>query len=100
MATTRCIKTTDDIEVVTREFLKGQAAQNIRHSEVTYTAQTVHSLHGISFEQQLAAIIRAREWAAHELGVTMALIVDIAREVTPQQGLQVAEWAVRNRKFR
>jgi len=33
-----CIRTPDDIELIAREFLAGQAAQNIRHSEVTYTA--------------------------------------------------------------
>ena len=94
VAITRCIKTVDDIELIAREFLAGQAEQNIRHSEVTYTAQTLHMLHGIAFEKQIAALDRARAWAKSELGVSMALIVDIAREVSPQHGLQVAEWVV------
>ncbi len=93
---TRCMKTVDDIEWVTREFLHGQAEQNILHTEVTYTADTVRSLHGISYDDQLAAINRARAWAKHELGVTLALIVDIAREVTPERGLQVADWVIRS----
>ena len=94
VAITKCMKTEEDIEAVAREFLEGQARQNIRHSEVTYTAQTVFSLHGISFEKQLAALNRARAWAKRELNVTMALIVDIAREVSPERGLQVADWVV------
>src|SRR6266478_4155133 len=32
-----CVHTPDDIELITREFLLGQKAQNILHSEVTYT---------------------------------------------------------------
>ncbi len=66
-AVSRCIRTPDDIELIAREFLAGQAAQNIRHSEVTYTAFTPYLLNGIPFRDQLAAINRARAWAAKEL---------------------------------
>ncbi len=38
MAISACLRTPDDIELITREFLAGQAAQNIRYSEVTYIA--------------------------------------------------------------
>src|SRR3569832_1499242 len=31
-----CIRTAEDLELITREFLAGQAEQNIVHSEVTY----------------------------------------------------------------
>ena len=30
-----CLRTPDDIELIAREFLAGQAVQNIRYSEVT-----------------------------------------------------------------
>lgn len=91
----RCLKTPDDIELVTREFLEGQAAQNIIHSEATYTAYTLYQLHRIPFDDQLAAINRAREWARSALGVTMGLTLDIAREVPPDDGLITADWAIR-----
>src|SRR5689334_10955629 len=39
-AISACLRTPDDIELIAREFLAGQAAQNIRYSEVTYTAFT------------------------------------------------------------
>src|SRR5579864_7091731 len=32
-----CLATPDDIETVAREFLAGQAAQNVRYTEATYT---------------------------------------------------------------
>src|SRR5690348_3588933 len=35
--TVSCLRSPDDIELITREFLLRQKAQNILHSEVTYT---------------------------------------------------------------
>lgn len=91
----RCLRTADDLELITRDFLAAQAAQNIRHTEATYTALTVHRNSGLSFEAQLAAINRARAWAERELNTTLGLIIDIPREwSTPAEGEQVAEWAI------
>lgn len=92
VAITNCIRTPEDIELIFREFLEGQAAQNICHTEATYTAYTVYELSGIPFETQMQAINRARAWAKQELGITLALIVDIAREVEPALGMITAEW--------
>lgn len=86
-----CIRAPEDIELITREFLAAQAAQNILHSEVTFTPY-YSTLQGISFNQQLTAINRARLWAETELGVTMGWIIDIPREVSPEIGMLVAEW--------
>lgn len=89
-----CIQTSEDLELVTREFLEGQAAQNILYTEATYTAYTHFHQKGIAFSEQLAAINRARRWGEQTLGVKMNLIVDIAREVTPQQGMLTADWVI------
>jgi adenosine deaminase len=90
----KCLKTADDIELIARQFLKGQAEQNIRHSEVTYTAYSQYQANRISFEDQLAAINRARDWAADELGVAMTLTVDISRELPAEDGMITADWAI------
>lgn len=95
IAVSNCLRTPDEIELITREFLQGQAAQHILHSEVTYTALTLYKMHGISLEDQLAAINRARVWAADELNTTMTLTFDIAREVSADDGLITANWAIR-----
>jgi adenosine deaminase len=87
-----CIRTPDDIELITREFLIAQAAQNILYTEMTYTPYYA-TLKGISFGEQLAAINRATAWAQSELGVQMGWVIDIPREVTPDIGMMVAEWA-------
>lgn len=89
-----CIRTPDDIELIAREFLVGQATQNIRYSEVTYTAYTHYIYRGLAFADQLAAINRARAWAASELGVQMALIIDIDRAMPADQSQMVADWAI------
>lgn len=96
VAISRCLKTPADLELIAREFLANQARQNIRHSEVTYTAYTIYDHCGIDFDEQFAALERARTWAARELGVTMNLIVDIAREVEPEIGMITAEQVIRN----
>lgn len=95
MAISECIRTADDIELLAREFLRGQAAQNIRYSEVTYTALTHWLQKGLSFDDQLTALNRARRWAEAELGVTMGLVIDIPRGyATPEQAMMVADWAL------
>ncbi|MEO8608279.1 MAG: adenosine deaminase [Chloroflexota bacterium] len=87
-----CIRTPDDIELITREFLIEQAAQNILYTEMTYTPYYA-TLKGITFSEQLEAINRATSWAQAELGVQMGWVIDIPREVTPDVGMMVAEWA-------
>lgn len=89
-----CLKTVDDIELIAREFLAGQAEQNIRYSEVTYTAWTHFVRKGMAFEDQMAAINRARAWAQAEHGVDMNLIIDIPRIMPAEEARQVADWAI------
>ncbi|MCS6804301.1 MAG: adenosine deaminase [Acidobacteriota bacterium] len=89
-----CIRTPDDIELIAREFLAGQAAQNIRYSEVTYTAYLHYHFKKIPFRDQLAALNRARAWAAAEHGVRAGFIIDIPRMIAPTEGVLVADWAI------
>ncbi|NOT61138.1 MAG: adenosine deaminase, partial [Acidobacteria bacterium] len=65
-----CICTPEDIELIARDFLRGQAEQNIVYSEVTFTPYTHFSTNRcIPFDEQLEALTRARTWAARELNV-------------------------------
>jgi adenosine deaminase len=86
-----CVKTPDDVEFMAREFLRGQAEQNIVWSEVTYTA-LLH--YPVPWADQLAAINRARAWAEREFGIGMGLIIDIPRVVPEHEGLWVADWVI------
>lgn len=91
-----CICSAEDIELIAREFLRGQAAQNIQHSEVTFTPYTHFSLNRrIPFADQLAALSRARDWAAAEFGISVNWVLDISRNVRPvEHSLTVAEWVI------
>ncbi|MBP6822057.1 MAG: adenosine deaminase [Acidobacteria bacterium] len=91
-----CICSAEDIELIAREFLRGQAAQNIQHSEVTFTPYTHFSLNRrILFEDQLAALSRARDWAVEEFGINVSWVLDISRNVRPvEHGLVVADWVI------
>lgn len=93
IAGSKCIKTPDDIELIAREFVDGQVEQNILHTEVTYTAETIQRHCGIPWSEQWAALKSAREYA-HNKGVTLNYILDIVREVPPEVGLQIANWAI------
>lgn len=94
LAVSACLRTPDDIELIAREFLAGQAAQNIRYSEVTYTPYTHYLFRKLPFQEQLAALHSARAWAEAEVGVTMGLVLDIPRSISAQEGLLTAEWAI------
>lgn len=97
LTTTRCFKTPDDIELIAREFLRGQAEQNIVYSEVTYTAYTHYQNYGLRFADQFAALQRADDWANSELGVSMGIVVDIAREIPTELGIETAEMFIQDR---
>jgi adenosine deaminase len=90
----KCFRQADDIELIAREFLIGQAEQNIRYSEVTFTPYSQYINNGLGFHEQMDAVNRARLWAQKELGVQMAVIVDIPRLVSPKEGELIADWVI------
>ncbi|MGB5526398.1 MAG: adenosine deaminase [Gemmatimonadota bacterium] len=96
LAAAGCIRTPADVERIASDFLEGQAAQNVLHSEVTYTASTQRMLSGISLDDQLEAINRARARVERDHGVTMSLTIDYPRHLDPEEFVGVAHWAVDN----
>lgn len=93
VAVSKCLRTADDLELVAREFLEGQAQQNVLHTEVTYTASTIEKYAGIPWPQQHAALLRAIRYGEAELGVSLGIIIDIVRGDPPKRALEVAHWA-------
>jgi adenosine deaminase len=94
MTISSCLRTADDIELIAREFLLGQAEQNILYSEVTFTPYNQWVNSGLGFHEQLDAVNRARQWGEKELGIRMGMIIDIPRERAPEAGEQVATWVI------
>jgi len=84
-----CFRTGEDIELAFREFSSGQAAQNIRYTEVTFTPPR-----RIEWSEQLAALKRARDWARDELGIIVNVIMDIPREYGADVGNLIADWVI------
>ena len=94
MAISSCLRTAEDIELIAREFLIGQAQQNILYSEVTFTPFNQFYNNQLGFHEQIDAVNRARIWAEEELGVRMGIIMDIPRLAPPESGLMIADWAI------
>jgi adenosine deaminase len=95
----RVIRTPNNIEELAYAFLKGQAAQNVLHTEATYTAFTQWRNWGIPFDEQIDALTRARDRAAQDFGVSFLAIVDIPREmVTPDEAMMIARWVADARR--
>ncbi len=90
-----CIRTPDDFELITAEFLKQRFEQNIKYSEVIFTPHTHHE--HVTFDEQLAAINRVRKKAEADLGIRIGLVPDIARDMRPvEESFPVADWAAQN----
>jgi adenosine deaminase len=92
MAISSCLRTPEDIELITREFLIGQAEQNIVYSEVTFTPYNQLLNCRLGMHEQMDAVNRARAWGEKELGVRMGVIVDIPRERSADSAVTVAKF--------
>ncbi|MCP4536830.1 MAG: adenosine deaminase [Chloroflexi bacterium] len=95
MTVSGCLRTAEDIELIAREFLIGQAEQNIVYSEVTFTPYNQYLTNQLDYRTQLDAINRARTWAEKELGIRMGMIMDIPRHIAPEEGERIADWAIK-----
>jgi adenosine deaminase len=94
MAISSCLRTAEDIELIAREFLAGQAEQNIVYSEVTFTPYNQYFNCGLGFREQMDAVDSARAWGKRHLGVQMGMIIDIPREHPAEAGDRVADWII------
>lgn len=82
-AISRCLRTTDDFDLIAFEFGREMARQNTRYAEVTFTAGT-HYANGVAFDTYFAGLQRGRERAHREFGVRMSWIFDIDRDGSEQ----------------
>lgn len=89
-----CIRTPYDIEQIAWEFLQEQHRQNIIYTEVTYTPYTHFQQKGLTFREQFSALESARLRGIRELGVECRFVFDIARMVTPEEGVVTAKWVL------
>jgi adenosine deaminase len=94
VAITQRIKTADDLMLVGQQFVDGQVAQNVVHSEVTYTAATIEKYNGIAWPDQLEALQSIQQYG-RERGTSVQFIIDIVRGAHDEErAMQVTEWAL------
>lgn len=91
VAVSQCLRKPEDIELVGRDLLDEQARQNVRHTEITYTASTIEQFVGIPWPDQLAALRQIRDYG-REIGVSCGFIIDIVRGQTLERAREVSEW--------
>jgi adenosine deaminase len=92
VAICQCYQSPDDIELAMHEFIQGQADQNIRYTEMTYTPNR-----WLPFDEQIDAINRARQWGESQLNTLVNLVIDVPRDLPAEVGIQFAEWAISGR---
>lgn len=76
----RCLKTTEDFELIAYEFGAEMARQHCFYAEVTFTP-SFHHHHGIADEAIVGGLERGRSRALEEFGVEMRWVFDIIRSV-------------------
>lgn len=90
---TKCLKTADDLLLVLTEFIDGQVAQNILHTEATFTASTLANHAGIPWSDQKVVLHKAAEYA-QEKGTSIRFILDIVRGHSLEIANQTVDWVL------
>jgi aminodeoxyfutalosine deaminase len=77
----RCLKTSEDYELIAYEFGANMAHQNVRYAEVTFSASTHYFSLGVPFDTFFGGLTRGRLRAKEEFGVEMRWVFDIVRDI-------------------
>lgn len=93
-AASASICTAADLEFLAEEFAKERVRQNIIYSEVHYTATSLRRSCKLSFEDQLNALHKG---VAKVAGTKVNWIIDIVREYTEEEGIEIAEFCAQSK---
>jgi adenosine deaminase len=93
----RSLRDPEDFQLVAREFLAEQAAQNILYSEVHFTVAT-HIRNGANGNEVAAALKETLQEEEKRLGVRARWIPDIVRDVSWKWADRTLEWALDGRR--
>jgi aminodeoxyfutalosine deaminase len=77
----RCLKTSDDYELIAYEFGAQMARQNIRYAEVTFSPSTHQYSLGIPFDVFFSGLTKGRLRAQKDFGVEIRWVFDIVRDI-------------------
>ncbi|NOX60543.1 MAG: adenosine deaminase [Chloroflexi bacterium] len=77
------LRSTEDFELITYDFGREMARQNIRYAEVTFTPYThLWQDKGVSADDIIAGLEAGRRAAARDFGVEIAWVLDIPRNLS------------------
>lgn len=91
----RALRTPEDFQLIARDFLEVQAAQNVVYTEAHFTIST-HLANGANGGEVLAALEEVIG-EGERRGVQLRLIPDIVRNVGPAAADRTLEWALAGR---
>ncbi len=92
MTITRCLHTAEDYQLISYEYGRECARQNVRYAEVTFTILTNKRLTGLPWTEIVQGLNAGREQARLEFGVRWQWVFDIVRNFpdTQAQVLDIA----------
>lgn len=76
----RCLRTSEDYELIAYEFGAEMARQNIRYAEVEFSPST-HAWAGVPYATFFAGLTRGRQRAEREFGVRIRWIFGVVRKL-------------------
>ncbi|HZU12463.1 MAG TPA: adenosine deaminase [Chloroflexota bacterium] len=94
---TQVLRDAEDFALITYEFLRNQAAQNVRYSEVMVSLSD-HLIRGIDAETVMQGILEGQRRGEHDFKTRMAVILDAGRQwpdLVPQVQQVAARYAGR-----
>ncbi|GAC1630385.1 MAG: adenosine deaminase [Chloroflexota bacterium] len=77
----RCLRRADNFELITYEFGKQMARQNVRYAEITFTPATHGLRHGIDFDTYFSGLSEGRKRARVDFGVEIQWVFDMVFSV-------------------
>lgn len=80
VAITRCLKSSDDYELIAYEHGAEMARQHVRYAEVTFSPST-HDFLGVPFDVAFGGLTRGRARAHADFGVEINWVFDIVRNI-------------------
>lgn len=86
------IRSPDDLQRLTYEYLEDAAAHTVRYAEFFWNPTGTAQKSGIAYPQALAAIVRAIHDAEADHRIVGRLIPAIDREASPEAAVEMVEW--------
>ncbi|MBM3264262.1 MAG: adenosine deaminase [candidate division Zixibacteria bacterium] len=79
VAITKCLRTTEDFELIVHEFGAEMARQNVRYAEVTFSPSNHRWINGVDADVYMTGLTAGRIRVLADFGVEIAWVFDLVR---------------------